>query len=93
MATIVFVYTRTAIQAAKRNAQMHREADGGQINWHNESLRRHGKLDPPEAQGTVEQLAGLAKDNLNRVKALGKTETEEEMKVRERAAKGKAGRE
>ncbi|KAH8786088.1 hypothetical protein BGZ57DRAFT_756946, partial [Hyaloscypha finlandica] len=32
MATLLFVYSRTSIQAAKRNAQKHREADGGQIN-------------------------------------------------------------
>lgn len=25
------------------NAQKHREADGGQISWHNESQRRHGQ--------------------------------------------------
>ncbi|TVY51320.1 hypothetical protein LCER1_G006239, partial [Lachnellula cervina] len=50
MATILFVYARLSIQAAKRNAHLHREADGGQISWHNESLRRHGKLDAPEEQ-------------------------------------------
>ncbi|EHK97984.1 hypothetical protein M7I_6216 [Glarea lozoyensis 74030] len=32
MAILLFVYARTSIQAAKRNAQRHREADGGQIN-------------------------------------------------------------
>ncbi|KAL2073146.1 hypothetical protein VTL71DRAFT_10470 [Oculimacula yallundae] len=58
MATLLFVYTRTSIQAAKRNAQRHREADGGQINWHNESLRRHGKLDVPGEGNTVGELVG-----------------------------------
>ncbi|TVY31777.1 hypothetical protein LSUB1_G008071, partial [Lachnellula subtilissima] len=62
MATLLFVYARLSIQAAKRNAQKHREADGGQISWHNESLRRHGKLDAPEDQGTVSQLVGAARD-------------------------------
>ena len=27
------------------NAQKHREADGGQISWHKESLRRHGQIE------------------------------------------------
>jgi hypothetical protein len=45
MAALLFVYTRTSIRAAKLNAQKHREADGGQISWHKESLRRHGQLD------------------------------------------------
>lgn len=42
MAGILFVYARTSIRAAKLNAQRHREADGGQISWEKESLRRHG---------------------------------------------------
>jgi hypothetical protein len=65
MASILFVYARTSIQVAKRNAQKHREADGGQISWRNESLRRHGVLEPPEDQGAVRQLllgGGKAKD-------------------------------
>lgn len=45
MAGLLFVYTRTSIRAAKLNAQKHREADGGQISWHNESLRRHGQME------------------------------------------------
>ncbi|KAH8730250.1 hypothetical protein GQ44DRAFT_701073 [Phaeosphaeriaceae sp. PMI808] len=44
MAGLLFVYTRTSIRAAKLNAQRHREADGGQISWHKESMRRHGQL-------------------------------------------------
>lgn len=48
MAGLLFVYTRTSIRAAKLNAQRHREADGGQISWHNESLRRHGQMDKIE---------------------------------------------
>ncbi|OJD33556.1 uncharacterized protein BKCO1_2900047 [Diplodia corticola] len=45
MAGLLFVYTRTSIRAAKLNAQKHREADGGQISWKNESLRRHHQTD------------------------------------------------
>ncbi|KAF2740673.1 hypothetical protein EJ04DRAFT_424266 [Polyplosphaeria fusca] len=48
MAGLLFVYARTSIRAAKLNAQKHREADGGQISWHNESLRRHGLADRVE---------------------------------------------
>lgn len=91
MASILFVYARTSIQAAKRNAQQHREADGGQINWHNESLRRHGKLETPEKQGTVAQLlktVGERGDGKDGKVVEGKTartgETEAERRVRER---------
>jgi hypothetical protein len=92
MAALLFVYARTSIQAAKRNAQKHREADGGQINWNNESLRRHGQLEAPEKQGTVSQLLLGGKD----VRNLGKGgkedagvvgaggETEAERRIRER---------
>ena len=45
MAGLLFVYARTSIRAAKLNAQKHREADGGQISWHKESMRRHGQLE------------------------------------------------
>ncbi|KAK7542596.1 uncharacterized protein J3D65DRAFT_222070 [Phyllosticta citribraziliensis] len=45
MAGLLFIYARTSIRAAKLNAQKHREADGGQINWKNESARRHGQAE------------------------------------------------
>ena len=45
MAGLLFVYARTSIRAAKLNAKKHREADGGQISWHRESLRRHGQME------------------------------------------------
>jgi hypothetical protein len=57
MAGLLFVYSRSSIQAAKRNAQRHREADGGQINWNNENLRRHGQLAPPDAQTPLNEKA------------------------------------
>jgi hypothetical protein len=56
MAGLLFVYARTSIRAAKLNAQKHREADGGQISWHRESMRRHGmaeKLD--DDRGTFKE--------------------------------------
>jgi len=52
MAGILFVYARTSIHAARLNAQRHREADGGQINWRNESMRRHGQLEKID-EGTL----------------------------------------
>ena len=89
MAGLLFVYSRSSIQAAKRNAQKHREADGGQINWYNESLRRHGKLEPPVEQEPIKQIVGLAKEKIG-VVGDGK-ETAEERKVRERARMGRTG--
>ncbi|KAI9642966.1 hypothetical protein NHQ30_008700 [Ciborinia camelliae] len=93
MALLLFTYTRTSIRAAKQNAQKHREADGGQINWANESLRRHGKLEVPQEQKTVKQLLGTAKDNLEDLKAKADVPErhEVERKLRERAAKGREG--
>ncbi|KAG9243997.1 hypothetical protein BJ878DRAFT_508226 [Calycina marina] len=86
MASILFVYARTSIQAAKQNAKQYREADGGQINWHNETLRRHGALEKPVEGGIIGELAGLAKER--NVPTLG--ETDEERQVREMS--GKKGR-
>lgn len=56
MAGLLFVYARTSIRAAKLNAQKHREADGGQISWHKESMRRHGQLERlDDDRGTFKQ--------------------------------------
>lgn len=94
MATILFVYARTSIQAAKRNAQRHREADGGQINWANENQRRHGKLESPVNQSTVGELVGTLRETRDsRRKAVEDkvdiTETESERILRERTGKGR----
>lgn len=66
MAGLLFVYTRTSIQAAKRNAQRHREADGGQISWKNENLRRHGKLETPGDgdKGSAVELSGQVREQI-----------------------------
>ena len=62
MAGLLFVYSRTSIRAAKRNAQLHREADGGQISWQNENLRRHGVLKRPGSdKSLVAELVSEAK--------------------------------
>lgn len=89
MATLLFVYTRTSIQAAKRNAQRHRDADGGQINWHNENLRRHGRIETPGEGSTVGELIGTLKGGTGEgggkaVEGGGGGETVEERRVRER---------
>jgi len=51
MAGLLYTYSVTSIRAAKRNAKLHREADGGQLDMRRESLRRHGVLEP--VQGTT----------------------------------------
>ena len=67
MTVIFYVYARTSISAAKRNAQRHREADGGQINWANENRRLHGQMDRPDggdtgpARGLVEEVKAQIK--------------------------------
>lgn len=48
MAGVLYTYAVTSVRAAKRNAQLHREADGGQVDMRKESLRRHGVLDKVE---------------------------------------------
>ena len=50
MAGLLYTYSVTSIRAAKRNAKLHREADGGQVDMRRESLRRHGVL--PQVEGT-----------------------------------------
>ena len=83
MAGLLFVYSRLSIQAAKRNAQRHREADGGQINWNNENLRRHGQLGPPDAQMPLGQRASEAVFGTEK-------RGEVEKVIRERAGKGRS---
>lgn len=61
MAGLLYVYSRTSIKAAKRNAERHRVADGGQISWQNESLRRHGVLKRPDDDDSPMGLIGNAK--------------------------------
>ena len=83
MAALLFVYSRTSIQAAKRNAQQHREADGGQISWRNESLRRHGVIAKPGEKGTVRELVGEVNQSVAGAVAQGKGE-EEQIRARSR---------
>jgi hypothetical protein len=88
MAALLFVYARSSIVAAKRNAQSHRAADGGQISWRNESLRRHGQLAPPEEQSSVKQILGLSKETGTSSEAGTRKGVE---RVEEREGKGATG--
>ncbi|KAK7720158.1 hypothetical protein SLS57_005564 [Botryosphaeria dothidea] len=63
MAGLLFIYTRTSIRAAKLNAQKHREADGGQISWKNESRRRHGQADQVSESSMLKE-ALFSKDKI-----------------------------
>lgn len=71
MAGLLFVYTRSSIHAAKRNAERHRAADGGQISWYNESQRRHGALEKPEEQESIVQLIAGTQDKTGKIAGKG----------------------
>ena len=85
MAGLLYSYSVTSIQAAKRNAKLHREADGGQLDTRKESLRRHGALDRVEGTRGYELFRGARSDNKResqfltekRAKKLGEPQSEE----------------
>jgi hypothetical protein len=82
MACILFFYTRTSIQAARLNAQKHREADGGQLNWRNESLRRHGQLEKVGDRSLIKEAflgekAVSQKEQQAQVEAMRRKSTDE----------------
>lgn len=62
LGSVIFVYTRTTVAAAKENARRAREADGGKINWRNENARRHGTLKKAEDRTLWGQLTGRESD-------------------------------
>ena len=82
MASILFVYSRSSIYAAKNNAKRHREADGGQISWRNESARRHGALERPRAESTISELLGRAEETSPQGKAPAMTREEELLRAK-----------
>lgn len=83
---LFFAYSRSATQAAKRDAARHRAADGGQISWRNESLRRHGVMDRPENPNVLGALFPSTKKPEKSPRAEpGSTAEEEALQ----AAKGK----
>ena len=87
MAGLLFVYSRTSIKAAKRNAERHRMADGGQISWQNENQRRHGKLESPENQDTLRQLIFGTETKIEKVLEKGQGRSPQEDKLREKLGK------
>jgi hypothetical protein len=82
MACLLFVYTRSSITAAKRNARLTREADGGQISWKNESRRRHG-LETKATAGAVVGK-GKAEAEAERAKEKDREVENEEEKIKAR---------
>lgn len=83
---LFLVYSRHATQAAKRDAARHRAADGGQISWRNESLRRHGVMDRPEGPNALGALFLSAKKD-EKAGGAERTSTVEEETLQ--AAKGR----
>lgn len=96
MAGLLYTYSVTSIRAAKRNAQLHREADGGQLDMRKESLRRHGALDRVEGTKGYELFrdsrsnAGAENKYLTEGKAkpLGTEQVEEEGRPRTKVEGG-----
>lgn len=84
MAGLLYTYSVTSIRAAKRNAKLHREADGGQLDMRRESLRRHGVLEKVEGTNDIQLLRGARADakeetrflNEKKAKKLGEPQLE-----------------
>jgi len=84
MAGLLYTYSVTSIRAAKRNARLHREADGGQLDMRKESLRRHGVLEKVEGTSGLQLFRDAraetndeSKDLTKRAKKLGQLQQEE----------------
>lgn len=91
MACILFVYARTSIHAARLNAQRHREADGGQINWRNESMRRHGQLEKLDERKLIkEALLGDKSASAHEAAAIASSEEAATRKVQAKDEPAKA---
>lgn len=91
MAGLLFVYTRSSIYAAKRNAERHRAADGGQISWYNETQRRHGALEKPEDQDSIKELIIGTRDRTEKVMRKGGSQSPEEELLSARKGKRQNG--
>lgn len=75
---LLFVYSRSSIRAAKQDAARHRAADGGQISWRNESLRRHGVMERPDSPSVLGALFPAKEQKDDKVARAQKTISEEE---------------
>lgn len=96
MAALLYTYSVTSIRAAKRNAQLHREADGGQLDMRRESLRRHGVLDKVPGTGGVELFRDARPENRRETARMGDKKArrlgEEEMEMGRAPRTGVEGR-
>lgn len=91
---LLFIYSRTSIRSAKRDAARHRAADGGQFSWRNESLRKHGALDRPEGPTLMGALfSSSKKKDDNRVTAADNKAGEETLQAAKGRRKAAGGRE
>lgn len=100
MGGLLYTYGVTSIKAAKRNAKLHAEADGGQIDMRRESMRRHGVLEKVPGTSGVELFRnvgwGLKGEEKKKPTVRGKTvdkrppRTEVESKLEEYKGPGKA---
>ena len=72
------------------DAARHRNQDGGQISWRNESLRRHGALDRPEKpnlMGTLFSTRAEKGGKIGDTKHRNSAEDEELQALKKRARK------
>jgi hypothetical protein len=83
MACILYTYSVTSIRAAKRNAKLHREADGGQLDMRRESLRRHGVLAQVEGTSGI-QLFREAKADSKKETAMVGDKTAKKLDAKQR---------
>jgi hypothetical protein len=63
---MVLFYARTEPKAAKIDADKHRAAGGGDVDWRDESLRRHGRLPEPSGDTTDIREALIAEIERNK---------------------------
>ena len=71
MACLLYTYSVTSIRAAKRNAKLHREADGGQLDMRRESLRRHGVLAQVEGTRGVQLFRDSGREDKKESQMMG----------------------
>ena len=93
MGGLFYIYARSSVNAAKRNAKLHRMADGGQFSWRNENQRRHGALERPAEKFRVKDIFGSEEQKDMSVKETRPVTTpgDEALKARKKKRKGEAG--
>ena len=71
MACLLYTYSVTSIRAAKRNAKLHREADGRQLDMRRESLRRHGVLAQVEGTSGIQLFRDASAESRKEKEMIG----------------------